>query len=708
MYKFYWSNLQRKNSSGIPKGGGGDDSKGPDLDMDESKVTAPVSGSQRVLLKLRKMQQNGNTPCPTSSSTSRRPKSFDPRDLFPEQNNNNHNSVKSCATETAGSKESFLSNSRVPHSHSHHFFYNKTWNEAILQKTAKDYEQHHEMDECSDEDPFIIQELRRSPTKKHRDSESEDDPPPPTPPSRVRRLRADRVDNEVPPRLPPKKLSSQHHQPSGHSAILYRSKSCERPKKKETFRLPDPLTRFSSNLTGRLKGNRSASHHRRVVDLHNQRNLHSEQHIVDESDISSLVIGDDRTSLTTQNSSSGEDDISRGRSLQGSSINSNSSTSLADRMRGLRYDVQKRLSRFRSRSAERITNKSKRSSRSPPNRRMTTSSLPIADDFRSHKHTQQTRSGSHSGSKPPVPPPPITYNGPFIGTARALVDCTPSPYDIDALRFKRGDRVDIISMNPNGLWKGKCEGRIGNFKFINVEVLRPERKSFYVVPKSQSISNLNQSGKKVRHDSRESDQDSEEEDEEEDTVDGDDDAMGSSHNDTTISQSDSDIPKTVEGLLKRIGLEEHISVFILNGYEDLDNFMEMDDTELDYLGITNENHRQKIMSAVDLLLSRSETPSNSGGDSDVTLESSSPPPPPTSATTISIPRDSGVFNEPDSDESWSISSSYSTTPFKHHHHQVNATNLHGEDDLSLGNHILGYQPSPPPYCQSILDDFEDS
>uniref|UniRef100_A0A0K2T5Q3 SAM domain-containing protein n=1 Tax=Lepeophtheirus salmonis TaxID=72036 RepID=A0A0K2T5Q3_LEPSM len=396
------------------------------------------------------------------------------------------------------------------------------------------------------------------------------------------------------------------------------------------------------------------------------------------------VIGDDRTSLTTQNSSSGEDDISRGRSLQGSSINSNSSTSLADRMRGLRYDVQKRLSRFRSRSAERITNKSKRSSRSPPNRRMTTSSLPIADDFRSHKHTQQTRSGSHSGSKPPVPPPPITYNGPFIGTARALVDCTPSPYDIDALRFKRGDRVDIISMNPNGLWKGKCEGRIGNFKFINVEVLRPERKSFYVVPKSQSISNLNQSGKKVRHDSRESDQDSEEEDEEEDTVDGDDDAMGSSHNDTTISQSDSDIPKTVEGLLKRIGLEEHISVFILNGYEDLDNFMEMDDTELDYLGITNENHRQKIMSAVDLLLSRSETPSNSGGDSDVTLESSSPPPPPTSATTISIPRDSGVFNEPDSDESWSISSSYSTTPFKHHHHQVNATNLHGEDDLSLG------------------------
>jgi hypothetical protein len=30
----------------------------------------------------------------------------------------------------------------------------------------------------------------------------------------------------------------------------------------------------------------------------------------------------------------------------------------------------------------------------------------------------------------------ISYTGPFIGRARALVDYTPSPYDRDALRFK--------------------------------------------------------------------------------------------------------------------------------------------------------------------------------------------------------------------------------------------------------------------------------
>jgi hypothetical protein len=29
-------------------------------------------------------------------------------------------------------------------------------------------------------------------------------------------------------------------------------------------------------------------------------------------------------------------------------------------------------------------------------------------------------------------------------------------------------------MNPSGLWKGKCENRVGNFKFINVEIL-PEK-----------------------------------------------------------------------------------------------------------------------------------------------------------------------------------------------------------------------------------------
>ena len=74
----------------------------------------------------------------------------------------------------------------------------------------------------------------------------------------------------------------------------------------------------------------------------------------------------------------------------------------------------------------------------------------------------------------------VVYNGPFIGRACALVDYTPSVYNRDALRFNRGDTIDIIAMNPisyfnpSGLWRGRCQGRIGHFKFINVELL-PDR-----------------------------------------------------------------------------------------------------------------------------------------------------------------------------------------------------------------------------------------
>ena len=43
--------------------------------------------------------------------------------------------------------------------------------------------------------------------------------------------------------------------------------------------------------------------------------------------------------------------------------------------------------------------------------------------------------------------------------------------------FQRGDVIDVISMNPSGLWRGRCENRIGHFKFITVELLpsRPSR-----------------------------------------------------------------------------------------------------------------------------------------------------------------------------------------------------------------------------------------
>lgn len=105
------------------------------------------------------------------------------------------------------------------------------------------------------------------------------------------------------------------------------------------------------------------------------------------------------------------------------------------------------------------------------------------------------------------------------------MDYTPSPYDRDALRFKKDDVIDIITMNASGLWRGRCAGKVGNFKFINVEIL-PAREG----RKSRSNSMVRE---KKRAHAR---------------------------------------PRTVQELLRRLHMEEHIPVFVLNGYENMSLF----------------------------------------------------------------------------------------------------------------------------------------
>lgn len=48
-------------------------------------------------------------------------------------------------------------------------------------------------------------------------------------------------------------------------------------------------------------------------------------------------------------------------------------------------------------------------------------------------------------------------------------------------------------------------------------------------------------------------------------------------------------------------MQEHIPVFVLNGYEDLELFRELEPTDLDYLRIHQPEHRAKILTAVQLL-----------------------------------------------------------------------------------------------------------
>lgn len=71
-------------------------------------------------------------------------------------------------------------------------------------------------------------------------------------------------------------------------------------------------------------------------------------------------------------------------------------------------------------------------------------------------------------------------------------------------------------MNASGVWRGRCHGRLGFFKFINVEVM----------PEQRCRNNLN-----------------------------------------TINSRNAKNggPVSVEDLLVRIGLKEYTSVFVLNG-----------------------------------------------------------------------------------------------------------------------------------------------
>ncbi|XP_053997115.1 uncharacterized protein LOC128886341 isoform X2 [Hylaeus anthracinus] len=217
---------------------------------------------------------------------------------------------------------------------------------------------------------------------------------------------------------------------------------------------------------------------------------------------------------------------------------------IAGRARNLRHDVQRKISRLRQDRA---------SSEAFPCSASSVESLPSG----SGSSTQAlVRAGSNHSSiscedRDAISP---TTMGPVLCRARALVDYTPSPYDKDALKFKKGDIIDVVQMNKSGLWKGIMHNRIGHFKFINVEILNDR------VPRRGESEGRGKWGQRYRQK-----------------------------------------PGSVQELLQRMNLQEHIPVFVLNGYEDLELFREIEPADLDYLRIHQPEHRAKILTAVQLL-----------------------------------------------------------------------------------------------------------
>ncbi|XP_064628498.1 SAM and SH3 domain-containing protein 1-like isoform X2 [Lineus longissimus] len=190
-------------------------------------------------------------------------------------------------------------------------------------------------------------------------------------------------------------------------------------------------------------------------------------------------------------------------------------------------------------------------------------SLALRSSAESMGSTSQVSSSSFVSGGSSTEEDSVLYAGAILAKAVVITNCTPSPYERGALTLEKGDIVQIIDMDQSGMWKGIHRNKLGTFKFINVEILKEDEPT----PKSR-ISTI----KRYRpHKPR---------------------------------------PKTLEELLRRIGLERLQGMFFLNGYSNLEDFSQIDEDTLNDLLITDPETRGKILTAAELLLDYDSQDSN--------------------------------------------------------------------------------------------------
>ena len=145
------------------------------------------------------------------------------------------------------------------------------------------------------------------------------------------------------------------------------------------------------------------------------------------------------------------------------------------------------------------------------------------------------------------------FSGPFIGQAIAVTDFTPNPYDREALRLRRGDIIDVIETNPNGTWRGHCRGRVGNFKFLNVETIPNGR---------MRLSSISIQG------------------------------------DPQCREDRGAKTRSVHQLLASVNMTQYLSVLTLNGFDNIDSLYKLDKATLDYFGIVNPVQQSQLLGAI--------------------------------------------------------------------------------------------------------------
>ena len=52
---------------------------------------------------------------------------------------------------------------------------------------------------------------------------------------------------------------------------------------------------------------------------------------------------------------------------------------------------------------------------------------------------------------------------------------------------------------------------------------------------------------------------------------------------------------SIADVLRALDMSDYLPVFVLNGYEDLTLLKDLDEAELDYLGISNLQHRERLI-----------------------------------------------------------------------------------------------------------------
>ncbi|XP_054611581.1 SAM domain-containing protein SAMSN-1b isoform X2 [Dunckerocampus dactyliophorus] len=138
----------------------------------------------------------------------------------------------------------------------------------------------------------------------------------------------------------------------------------------------------------------------------------------------------------------------------------------------------------------------------------------------------------------------------FCGRARVHTEFVPSPYDTESLKLKVGDVIDIIHKPPMGIWTGMLNNRIGNFKFIYVD--------------------LTEAGPET-------------------------------HKEAQNHMSSQRCRSTVHEVLKHLDLEEYSTSLQQNGYQTVDDLMRLREHHLTKLKVSDPEHRCRLLAAVESL-----------------------------------------------------------------------------------------------------------